>query len=120
MKKSNLKQLIKEALEAETLEMKEPYNEIGEIILVMKPKKGMSMDNMIRPASIFDTIDMNEIAGAYMASNKTAARKHAKEALKEYEAQKEALMKEMEDYRKAKTEIEEKKNKAKELIMKLR
>jgi hypothetical protein len=120
MKKSNLKQLIKEALEAETLEMKEPYNEIGEIILVMKPKKGMSMDNMIRPASIFDTIDMNEIAGAYMTSNKTAARKHAKEALKEYEAQKEALMKEMEEYRAAKEAIEDKKKKAKELIEKLR
>jgi hypothetical protein len=75
---------------------------------------------MIRPASIFDTIDMNEIAGAYMAGNKTAARKHAKEALKEYEAQKEALMKEMEEYRAAKEAIEDKKKKAKELIEKLR
>jgi hypothetical protein len=66
MKKTALKQLIKEALEAETPEMKEPYNEIGDIILVMKPRKGMSMDDMIRPASIYDTIDMNEIAGAYI------------------------------------------------------
>jgi hypothetical protein len=120
MKKSVLKSLIKEALEAETMEIVEPYNEIGEIILVMKPKRGMSMDDMIRPASIYDQIDMNEIAGAYMAGNKTAARKHAKEALKEYEAQKEALMKEMEEYRAAKEAIEDKKKKAKELIEKLR
>ena len=120
MKKSELKNLIKEALAPEALEMVEPYNEIGEIILVMKPRKGMSMDDMIRPASIFDQIDMNEISGAYMSSNKSAARKAAKDALKEYEMQKEALKREMDEYRKAKTEIEEKKSKAKELIMKLK
>ena len=120
MKKSELKNLIKEALEAETLEMVEPYNEIGDIILVMKPRKGISMDDMIRPASIYDTIDMNEIVAAYAGSNKSAARKHAKDSLKEYEAQKEALKREMEEYRTAKKEIEEKKNKAKELIMKLK
>ena len=120
MKKTALKQLIKEALETETLEMKEPYNEIGDIILVMKPRKGMTMDDMIRPASIYDTIDMNEIAGAYMSSNKTTARKAAKEAMKAYEMQKEALKKEMEEYRMAKEAIAEKKKKAKELIEKLR
>jgi len=120
MKKSVLKSLIKETLEAETMEMKEPYNEIGEIILVMKPKRGMSMDDMVCPASIYDTIDMNEIAGAYSSSNKSAARKHAKTALKEYEAQKEALKREMEEYRAAKNAIAEKKAKAKELIMKLK
>jgi hypothetical protein len=91
MKKSVLKSLIKEALEAETMEMVEPYNEIGEIILVMKPRRGMSMDDMIRPASIYDQIDMNEIAAAYSGTNKSAARKHAKTALKEYEMQKKLL-----------------------------
>jgi hypothetical protein len=120
MKKSELKNLIKEALEAETLEMKEPYNEIGEIILVMKPKRGMSMDDMVRPASIYDTIDMNEIAGAYTSNNKSAARKAAKLAMKEYEMQKEALKREMDEYRAAKDAIAEKKAKAKELIMKLK
>ena len=120
MKKSELKNLIKEALEAETIEMKEPYNEIGEIILVMKPKRGMSMDDMVRPASIYDQIDMNEIAGAYTSNNKSAARKAAKLAMKEYEMQKEALKREMDEYRTAKKEIEEKKSKAKELIMKLK
>ena len=120
MKKSVLKSLIKEALEAETMEMKEPYNEIGEIILVMKPRRGMSMDDMIRPASIYDQIDMNEIAAAYSGTNKSAARKHAKTAMKEYEMQKEALKREMDEYRAAKDAIAEKKAKAKELIMKLK
>ena len=120
MKKSELKNLIKEALAPETLEMQEPYNEIGEIILVMKPKRGTSMDDMIRPASIFDQINMNEIAAAYMGTNKSNARKHAKDVLKEYEMQKETLKREMEEFRTAKKEIEEKKAKAKELIMKLR
>jgi hypothetical protein len=120
MKKSELKNLIKEALEAEIIEMKEPYNEIGEIILVMKPKRGMSMDDMVRPASIYDQIDMNEISGAYTSNNKSAARKAAKLAMKEYEMQKEALKREMEEYRMAKDAIAEKKAKAKELIMKLK
>jgi hypothetical protein len=120
MKKSELKYLIKEALEVPAMEMKEPYNEIGDIILVMKPMRGMSMDDMIRPASIYDTIDMNEIVGAYMGNNKAAARKEAKTAMKAYEMQKEALKKEMEEYRMAKEAIADKKARAKELINKLR
>ena len=120
MKTSVLKSLIKEALEAETIEMKEPYNEIGEIILVMKPKRGMSMDDMVRPATIYDTINMDEIAAVYEGKNKSAARKHAKTAMKDYEMQKEALKREMEEYRMAKEAIAEKKKKAKELIEKLR
>jgi hypothetical protein len=92
MKKSVLKSLIKEALEAETMEMMEPYNEIGEIILVMKPKRGMSMDDMVRPASIYDQIDMNKIAAAYSGTNKSAARKHAKTALKRIRSCKKKLL----------------------------
>ena len=120
MKKSELKYIIKEAIEAPTMEIKEPYNEIGEIILVMKPVRGMSPEDMIRPVSIYDNIDVNEIVGAYMGNNKAAARKEAKTAMKAYEMQKEALKKEMEEYRMAKEAIAEKKAKAKELINKLR
>ena len=119
MKKSELKSLIKEALEVETMEMKEPYNEIGEIILVLKPIRGMSMGEMIKKTSIYDTINMNEIMGAYMGNNMSEAKKAAKTAMKEYEMQKEALKREMEEYRAAKTAIADKKAKAKELIMKL-
>ena len=120
MKISELKYLIKETLEVPAMGIKEPYNEIGDIILVMKPVRGMSQEDMIRPVSIYDDIDINEIVGAYMGNNKAAARKEAKTAMKAYEMQKEALKKEMEEYRAAKESIEEKKKKAKELIEKLR
>ena len=118
MKKSELKYIIKEALEATTMEMIEPIDEIGTFMIVKKPKKGMAMEDMMQEVSIYDSIMKEEIIMA--TTNKSAARKRAKEALKEYEIQKTALKKEMEEYRMAKEAIAEKKAKAKELIEKLR
>ena len=118
MKKSELKYIIKEALEATTMEMVEPIDEIGTFMIVKKPKRGMAMEDMMQEVSIYDSIMKEEIIMA--TTNKSAARKRAKEALKEYEMQKTALKKEMEEYRRAKKAIEEKKTKAKELINKLR
>jgi hypothetical protein len=118
MKKSELKYIIKEALEATTMEMVEPIDEIGTFMIVKKPKRGMAMEDMMQEVSIYDSIMKEEIIMA--TTNKSAARKRAKEALKEYEMQKTALKNEMEGYRSAKKDIEEKKTKAKELINKLR
>jgi len=118
MKKSELKYIIKEALEATTMEMVEPIDEIGTFMIVKKPKRGMAMEDMLQEVSIYDSIMKEEIIMA--TTNKSAARKRAKEALKEYEMQKTALKNEMEGYRSAKKEIEEKKTKAKELINRLR
>ena len=118
MKKSELKYIIKEALEATTMEMVEPIDEIGNFMIVKKPKRGMAMEDMMQEVSIYDSIMKEEIIMA--TTNKSAARKRAKEALKEYEMQKTALKNEMEGYRSAKKDIEEKKTKAKELINKLR
>ena len=118
MKKSELKYIIKEALEATTMEMVEPIDEIGTFMIVKKPKRGMAMEDMLQEVSIYDSIMKEEIIMA--TTNKSAARKRAKEALKEYEMQKNTLKKEMEEYRAAKKAIEEKKTKAKELINKLR
>jgi hypothetical protein len=118
MKKSELKYIIKEALEATTMEMIEPIDEIGTFMIVKKPKRGMAMEDMMQEVSIYDSIMKEEIIMA--TTNKSAARKRAKEALKEYEMQKTALKNEMEGYRSAKKDIEEKKTKAKELINKLR
>ena len=118
MKKSELKYIIKEALEATTMEMVEPIDEIGTFMIVKKPKRGMAMEDMMQEVSIYDSIMKEEIIMA--TTNKSAARKRAKEALKEYEVQKTALKKEMEEYRMAKEAIAEKKAKAKELINKLR
>jgi hypothetical protein len=118
MKKSELKYIIKEALGATTMEMIEPIDEIGTFMIVKKPKRGMAMEDMMQEVSIYDSIIKEEIIMA--TTNKSAARKRAKEALKEYEMQKTALKNEMEGYRSAKKDIEEKKTKAKELINKLR
>ena len=118
MKTSELKYIIKEALEAKPMEMMEPIDEIGTFMIVTKPKRGMAMEDMMQEVSIYDSIMKEEIIMA--TTNKSAARKRAKEALKEYEVQKTALKKEMEEYRMAKEAIAEKKAKAKELIEQLR
>jgi predicted nicotinamide N-methyase len=122
MKLTEFKKLIKEAIEEEkkeaTMEMMEPIDEIGTFVIVKKPKRGMTMEDMLQEVSIYDSIMKEEIIMA--TTNKPAARKCAKEALKEYEIAKKALQQEMEDYREAKKAIEEKKKKAKETIMRLK
>jgi hypothetical protein len=121
MKLSDFKKLIVEAIEEKktetTMEMMEPVDEIGTFMIVKKPKRGMTMENMLQEVSIYDSIMKEEIIMA--TTNKSAARKCAREALKEYEIAKEALMKEMEEFREAKKAIEDKKKKAKETIMRL-
>ena len=122
MKLAEFKKLIKEAIEEEkketTMEMMEPVDEIGTFMIVKKPRRGMKMEDMLQEVSIYDSIMKEEIIMATM--DKSAARKRAKEALKEYEMAKEALMKEMEEFREAKKAIEDKKKKAKETIARLR
>lgn len=122
MKLAEFKKLIKEAIEEEkkdtTMEMMEPVDEIGTFMIVKKPRRGMALEDMLQEVSIYDSIMKEEIIMATM--DKSAARKRAKEALKEYEVAKEALMKEMEEFREAKKAIEDKKKKAKETIARLR
>jgi len=122
MKLTDFKKLIKEAIEEEkketTMEMMEPVDEIGTFMIVKKPRRGMTMEDMLQEVSIYDSIMKEEIIMATM--DKSAARKRAKEALKEYDMAREALMKEMEEFREAKRAIEDKKKKAKETIARLR
>ena len=122
MKLAEFKKLIKEAIEEETkettMEMMEPVDEIGTFMIVKKPRRGMTMEDMLQEVSIYDSIMKEEIIMATM--DKSAARKRAKEALKEYDMAREALMKEMEEFREAKKAIEDKKKKAKETIARLR
>jgi hypothetical protein len=123
MKLTEFKKLIKEAIEEETkettMEMMEPDDQIGTFMIVKKPNgQCRTMEDMLQEVSIYDSIMKEEIIMATM--DKSAARKRAKEALKEYEMAKEALKKDMEDYREAKKAIEEKKKKAKETIMRLK
>ena len=122
MKLSDFKKLIVEAIEEKkteaTMEMMEPTDEIGTFMIVKKPSgRCRTMEDILQEVSIYDSIMKEEIIMATM--DKSAARKRAKEALKDYEAQKEALKKEMGEFREAKKAIEEKKKKAKETIMRL-
>ena len=123
MKLSDFKKLIVEAIEEKkteaTMEMMEPTDDIGTFMIVRKPSgRCRTMEDILQEVSIYDSIMKEEIIMATM--DKSAARKLAKEALKEYEeAQKEALKKEMGEFREAKKAIEEKKKKAKETIMRL-
>jgi hypothetical protein len=122
MKLTEFKKLIKEAIEDEkkeaTMEIMEPDDQIGTFMIVKKPGGGRTMEDMLQEVSIYDSIMKEEIIMATM--DKSAARKRAKEALKEYEMAKKALQQEMEDYREAKKAIEEKKKKAKDTIMRLK
>ena len=101
------------------MEMMEPDDQIGTFMIVKKPSRQCrTMEDMLQEVSIYDSIMKEEIIMATI--DKSAARKRAKEALKEYEMTKKALQQEMEDYRAAKKAIEEKKKKAKETIMRLK
>ena len=122
MKLSDFKKLIVEAIEEKkteaTMEMMEPIDDIGTFMIVKKPSgRCRTMEDILQEVSIYDSIMKEEIIMATM--DKSAARKRAREALKDYEAQKEALKKEMGEFREAKKAIEEKKKKAKETIMRL-
>ena len=122
MKLSDFKKLIVEAIEEKkteaTMEMMEPTDDIGTFMIVRKPSgRCRTMEDILQEVSIYDSIMKEEIIMATM--DKSAARKRAKEALKDYEAQKEALKKEMGEFREAKKAIEEKKKKVKETIMRL-
>jgi Arc/MetJ-type ribon-helix-helix transcriptional regulator len=95
-----------------------PIDEIGKFFVVKKAKKGMTKENMVMEATVFDEIKMEETKGVY--KNKSEANRHATEALKEYDM----MMKEVEDamneFRNAKKGIDEKKKLAKEKIQKLK
>lgn len=121
MKKSDLKSLILEAIQEEmAVEAYEPIDEIGKIIVVKKPKGKMTAEELIQEMSIYDSIIKEEILGAFMGNNKSKARSMAKEAVKNYEQQQEALKTQMEEYRNAKKEVETKRKLAKETIGKLK
>ena len=96
----------------------EVVNEIGKFFVVKKPKKGMTKEDIMCEATVFDEIKMDEIKGVY--KQKSDASRVATEALKEYEAQLKEMEDAMEAFRGAKKDIEEKKAAAKEKIEKLK
>jgi Arc/MetJ-type ribon-helix-helix transcriptional regulator len=93
-------------------------DEIGKFFVVKKPGKGMTKEDMVQEATVFEDIRMEETKGVY--KNRSEANRHATEALKEYEMQIKEMEDAMEAFRGAKKDIEEKKAAAKEKIQKLK
>ena len=102
--------------ETTPLEEKAPsvVDEVGKFFVVKKPGKGMTKEDMVYEATIFDEIKMEETKGAY--KNRSEANRHATEALKEYEMQLKEMEDAMNEFREAKKSIEDKKKTAKEKI----
>ena len=99
----------KEVLKPVKEEAPEVVNEIGKFFVVKKPKKGMTKEDVMYEATVFD-----EIKGVY--KQKSDASRIATEALKEYEMQLKEMEDAMEEFRSAKKDIEEKKKSAKDKI----
>jgi Arc/MetJ-type ribon-helix-helix transcriptional regulator len=119
MKLSQLRQLIKEELEAVIQEESyTPVDEVGKFFVVKRPKGKMTKEDMVYEATVFDEIKMDETRGVY--TNKSEANRHATEALKEYEMQLKEMEAAMDEFREAKKGIDEKKKAAREKIEKLK
>ena len=99
-------------------EVYQPVDEVGKFFVVKKPKKGMTKEDIMYEATIFDNIVPEETKGVY--KQKSDASRVATEALKEYESQLKEMEDAMNEFRSAKKDIEEKKKVAKEKIMKLK
>lgn len=125
MKKSELKKLIKETLENVQEEKHEMIDEIGKFFIVKLPKPKQTIDDILLET------DMTTILGGMVRDittentfgvykQKSDARRKATELLKEFDEKLEELKSSMDDFRTSKKEIDEKKSKTKELILKLK
>ena len=93
-------------------------DEVGKFFVVKKPKKGMTKEDMVQEATVFDEIKMQEVKGVY--KNRSEANRMANESLMEYEKQIKEVEEAMEEFRKTKKEIEEKRKAAAEKIKSLK
>lgn len=118
MKLNQLRQLIKEEIEAIQQEEYTPIDEVGKFFVVRKPKGKMTKEDMVYEATVFDEIKIDETKGIY--KNKSEANRHATEALKEYDVRLKEIEDAMNEFREAKKGIDEKKKAAKEIIEKLK
>ena len=82
MKLNQLRQLIKEELEAIQQEEYTPIDEVGKFFVVRKPKGKMTKEDMVYEATVFDEVKMEEVKGVY--KNRSEANRHANESLMEY------------------------------------
>jgi hypothetical protein len=129
MKKSELRQIIKEEVESIVNETRtkdfEVVDEIGKFFVVTSPFKDDNKEDILFESDVFSFanqvrggLKFEEVIGLY--KNKSDANRIATEALKERDSQLDELKSSMEEFRNHKTETEDKKSKAKELIQKLK
>jgi hypothetical protein len=116
---STIDELINEAMDMLMQEeAHNPVDEIGKFFVVSKPKKGMTKEEMVKEATVFDDIKAEETLGVY--KNKSEANRLAGEALKGFEDQLKEVESSMEEIRKAKEEIKTKAQAAKDKINKIK
>jgi hypothetical protein len=116
---STIDELINEAMDMLMQEeAHNPVDEIGKFFVVSKPKKGMTKENMVKEATVFDDIKAEETLGVY--KNKSEANRLAGEALKSFDDQLKEVESSMEEIRKAKEEIKTKAQAAKDKINKIK
>jgi len=93
-------------------------DEVGKFFVVKKPKKGMTKEDMVSEATVFDEVKIDEIKGVY--KNRSEANRMANESLMEYEKQIKEMEDAMNEFRTMKKEIEEKRKAAAEKIKSLK
>jgi hypothetical protein len=128
MKKSELRQIIKEEVESIVNETRtkdfEVKDEIGKFFVVTSPYKDSTKEDILFDSDVFHFanqvrggLTFEEVLGLY--KNKSDANRVATEALKERDTHLDELKSSMEEFRNHKKETKDKKLKAKELIQKL-
>jgi hypothetical protein len=93
-------------------------DEVGKFFVVKKPKKGMTKEDMVYEATVFDEVKMEEVKGVY--KNKSEANRHATASLMEYEKQLQEMEAAVEEFRTMKKAIEAKRKEAAEKVKSLK
>lgn len=128
MKRSEFKSILKEVLIRENL-TEEPKKEIkdtlGKFFIVTKPSKKSKLEDILIELDLPGFMKQlkgglteEEIIGVF--SLRGSAATFARDAIKDTESQLKEIENEMEEYRKGKLELDNKKAKAKEKILKLK
>lgn len=121
MKALDLKKLIKEEINnilTENKDEEKVIDEVGKFFVVKKPKSGIAKNEMVYEATVFHPIEEKDTVGVY--KNKSEANRIATLKLKEYEDSLKEIHSQMDEFRKAKKDIDDKRTRAKDLIQKLK
>jgi hypothetical protein len=99
-------------------EVHNPVDDIGKFFVAKKPKKGMTKEEMVYEATVFDNINPEDTLIVH--KNKSEVNRTASEALKAYEDQLKEVESSMEEIRKEKESLKAKAQAAKERINKMK